>query len=88
MIPEAAAGNLRRSAAGVQFQAEFAETVLLQATVYHLKGCRFLCHKQHRLFQCEALGDDIGDGLAFAGSRRPDQHEILAFRGCDHSGQL
>ena len=54
----------------MQGKAEIIQSRLTEASQYHFKRRRFLRNKQHLFPVRQCLGNDIGNGLAFACSRR------------------
>ncbi len=72
----------------VDFEAVAAKADAVHTLAYDLKGGGFLRNEQHRLTMRETVGDRVGNGLAFACSRRPEQHEVRTALGRDDSGDL
>ena len=62
----------------MQFQAGGAKANTLQPALHHFKGCEFFRNKQHTPPIQHGLGDDIADGLAFAGAGRTLDHHMPA----------
>ena len=62
----------------MQFQAGSAKANTLQPALHHFKGGEFLRNKQHTPPIQHGLGDDIADGLAFAGAGRALDHHMPA----------
>ena len=54
----------------VQFQAEVAQPDAVEAPLDDLQGRELLADEQHGPPRAEALGEDVGDGLALARARR------------------
>ena len=72
---------------GVQLQAQRTEAARLQPVVHDVQRRSLLGHEQHRLFVARGDGDDVGDGLRLAGSRRSLHHQVApAAGGGDHLG--
>ena len=59
----------------VHLQAEGCQPYLLHARLHHLQGRHLLSHEEHTLAVVEGVGDDVGDGLALARSRRSVEYE-------------
>ena len=74
--------------ARMQFQAELAQPHFAQAAIDHVERGNLFRHEQHALAFGQALGDQVGNGLALAGAGRADQHEVLALGACHHGRQL
>ena len=54
----------------------------------HIQRSRLLGYEEHGFRLTEALGDDVRDGLALSGSRRPDEDEVATFRSCQDGCEL
>ena len=63
---------------GVDFETVVAKPDAVHALADDFKGCRLLRNEQYRLAMRETVGDGVGDGLAFAGTRRAEQHIVSA----------
>ena len=62
----------------VQFEAEFFEPGRAQAIMDDIERRHFFGDEKNRFAGMHGGGDHIGDGLRFAGSRRPMHNEIAA----------
>ena len=62
----------------MQFQAGSAKANTLQPALHHFKGSEFFGHEQNASPIQHRLGDDIADGLAFAGAGRALDHHMPA----------
>ena len=74
--------------AGMQLEAELTQIRLAQAPVDDVERGNLLRHEQHPLALGQTLRDQIADGLALAGARRADEHEVFATHSGHHRGQL
>ena len=61
----------------MELQAEWPEAGLGQATVNHFQGGPFFRDEQNRFPQRQIVGDDVGDGLRFAGAGRTMEDEAF-----------
>ena len=59
-----------RRLVGVELKAEGADADALKPLLHHLQGRRLLGNEEHSPVMAERVRDDVGDGLALAGSRR------------------
>src|SRR5699024_6920847 len=72
----------------VEVQGEIGEPHLLQAGLHHVEGRLLLGHEQDGFALEEAVGDEIGDGLGFAGSGWALENECAALPGSDDGPHL
>ena len=73
---------------GVELEAERPHADALEAPMHHLEGRHLGGDEQHRLPGRQAMGDEVGDRLALAGTGRPLQHEALPVGGAEDRRQL
>ena len=73
---------------GVQFQAKLPQTDFAQAPIHHVEGCDLFGDEEHAPALGQALRDQVRDGLALAGARWPDQHEVFATHGRHYGAKL
>ena len=73
---------------GMELDTTIPETVLAQPAIDDVERGRLLGDEQHRLSDREAVRDHVGDGLALAGARWPDDDEIPSFRRSEAGGRL
>src|SRR5437899_3274951 len=68
----------------MRLKAEVTQPVARQTTMDHLESRHLFADKEHLLSLCEALSDDVRDGLALACAWRPLQDEAgTVLRGLD-----
>ena len=72
----------------MQFKGERCQADLRQAVVHHIQRGFLGGHKQHPLAACQGIGNDVGDGLRFAGARRPVQDKAAPLLGSINRLQL
>ena len=72
----------------VNLEAIVAEPDVAQPPLDHFEGSRLLRDEKNRSLMGEALGDDVGDSLAFARAGRAKEHEILAGLRCENRREL
>ena len=72
----------------MQFKDRVAEPNCHQTPVNDIKSRSFLGDKEHALSLAQALGDDVGDGLALPGPGRPDENEVTSLRSRNDCGEL
>ncbi|MNZ80561.1 hypothetical protein D3C78_992010 [compost metagenome] len=72
----------------MDFQAELAKPYLAQSAIHHVQCSDFLRDEENAFIQCDELGNHVDDGLALAGARRTNQHEIRTLGGGQHGRQL
>ncbi len=71
----------------MEFEAEGPESFALEAAFDDFEGGEFLGHKEHAFAVEDGGGDEVGDGLAFAGSRGSLDHGTAALAdGFDGEG--
>ena len=80
------AGLLRLG--GVDLKTVVAKSDRVHTLPNDFQRCRLLGDEEHSLAVREAIGDGVGDGLAFAGARRAEQDKVGPALGCDHGGDL
>ena len=74
--------------AGMQIQAERAQSDRGEAPVHHLQRRLLLRNEKHPPPQREIMRDDIGNRLGLSGTRRPVQNKTLPQLRIQHGGQL
>ena len=74
--------------ARVKFEAELAQANFAKSAVDNIQCGNLLGHEKHAFAFGQALGNEIGDGLAFAGARRADEHEVFASCRSHHCREL
>ena len=62
----------------VKLQTEFRKTCLAQLFIDDIQGRQLFGNEQHLFSVAETFGNDIGNGLAFAGAGRALQDETLS----------
>ena len=70
----------------MQLEAERTEADLFQPPMHHFERCQFLRHEQHGAALRQQVRDQVGDGLALAGTGRALQHQVAA--GIDGADSL
>ena len=72
----------------MEFEAELAQANFAKSAVDDIQCGNLLGHEKHAFVFSQALGDEVGDGLAFAGARRADEHEVFTSGRSHHGREL
>ena len=73
---------------GMQLQTEFGEPDALESAMYYGEGGGFFCHEEDGFAMPQTVGYHVGDGLALAGTWRPDEDKALPPSGGQHGRKL
>ena len=72
----------------MEFEHRVAEPCRHKSAVNHIERSRLLGYEEHGFRLTQAVRDDVRDGLALSGTRRPDEDEVTTFRSCQDSCEL
>ena len=73
---------------GMHLQAERVESDLGQTTLHHTEGGHLLGHEEYTLALEKRIGNQVGDGLRLAGSRRTVQDIRMSLSGSKDGSHL